>query len=105
MVELGAMTAQAAVQTAVGSGDRDATLVRLALLEMLRTYASRVEAEGEEAELLQAYRDWLATAIEFFSTGDDALVPEYMRQGEALGVALDAALAPTPAQSAAIEAS
>ena len=94
LVEVGAASAQAAVETAAASGgDPDAAVMRVGVLEFLRVHASRVEAEAEDAKLVDAYRSWLEIAVEIYSTGDEALVPEYTRRGALLSAELELAAA------------
>jgi hypothetical protein len=96
IVEVGAATAQAAINTAARSGgDPDAALLRVGVLEFLRVHASRVSAPPDDRDLVDAYRDWLETAVALYSAGDEAKVREYMRQGAILAaeIALAAARA------------
>jgi hypothetical protein len=95
MVELGAAVAQTAIETAAATpGDDDAALLRLGVLEFLRAYAESIHTESDEEPLVRAYQDWLKTAVELYSTGDESLVPKYMRRGEALRSELERAATP-----------
>lgn len=80
LIEVSAASAKAAIDTAsVEPPDTDAAIIRVGVLEFLRLHASRVEAQGDDADLLKAYSAWLDMAVEVFSTGREELVPDYMR--------------------------
>lgn len=94
MIEVGAATAKAAIQTAAESGgDSDAALMRVGVLEFLRAYAERLPRKGAPEPLLAAYQAWLDMAVRLFSEGDESLVDEYMNRVDALAAELDRALA------------
>lgn len=91
MIDVGVAAAQAAIG-ATGT-DPDAAALRVGVLEFLRVYAADVEPAPEHANLLAAYRDWLATAVTLYSTGDEAKVREYMHRGAILSAELELAAA------------
>src|SRR5262249_45162301 len=85
-------SAQAAINTATAAGgDPDAALMRIGVLVYLSTHASRVEAQGDDAKLVEAYRAWLEIAVEGYSKGEGDLVPEYMRRAGLLTAELELA--------------
>jgi hypothetical protein len=94
LVEVSVASAQAAVNTATAAaGDPDAAVMRIGILEFLRVHASRVEAEGDDARLIGAYRGWLEIAVEVYSIGNEDLIPEYMRRAGLLSAELELAQA------------
>lgn len=85
MIEVGAATAQVAIQTAADSGgDADAALLRVGVLEFLRAYAARFTPNGGEESVLAAYKDWLDVAVRLYSQGDESLVDEFIERAETL---------------------
>lgn len=93
LIEVSAASARAAIDTASADPDPDAIVMRVGVLEFLRLHASRVEAQGDDAELLQAYREWLDMAAGMFSTGREDLVREYMRSAGVFSAELELAQA------------
>ncbi|MBM7046598.1 MULTISPECIES: hypothetical protein [Rhizobium] len=82
LIEVSVASAKAAIDTAStppSDADADAAIMRFGVLEFLRVHALSVEAQGNDADLLKAYRAWLETAVGVFSTGRQDLVPDYMR--------------------------
>ena len=61
------------------------------MLAFLHSHASQVDADPDAGDLLIAYREWLDTAIELFSTGDEARIRDYMRRGAVLGAEMEMA--------------
>ena len=92
LVQVSFASAQAAIDTASAvPGDADAAVMRVGVLEFLRVHASRVEAERDDARLVNSYRAWLEIAVEVYSSGKEDLVPEYMRRGGLLTAELELA--------------
>lgn len=88
-VRAGALMADAVIDIAADTTDHDVATVRVGVLEFLRVHAARIEAAPDEAELVQAYRDWLDVAVELYSTGEYSLVRDYLRRGALLRAELD----------------
>jgi hypothetical protein len=93
VVDTGTATAQAAIDGASRApGDKDAALLRVGVLDLLHTHAHGLEAEGgDDAALTKAYQDWLDVALALYTTGDEALVDEYMRRASDLQARMDKA--------------
>ncbi len=94
LIEVSAASARAAIDTASANpSDGDAAVMRVGILEYVRLHASRIEAKGDDAELLKAYRAWLDTAVDVFSTGQEELIPDYLRSGALFAAELQLAQA------------
>jgi hypothetical protein len=92
LVQVSFASAKAAIDTATAvPGDPDAAVIRVGVLEFLRVHASRVQAKGDDAKLVDAYRAWLEIAVEVYGTGKEDLVPEYMRGAGLLTAELELA--------------
>lgn len=90
MVKVGALTAQAVIDAAAEqNGSAEAGALRIGVLEFLRLYGAEVAAESSYTELLDAYRDWLETAVALFGTGDRSHLREYLRRGAILTAELE----------------
>lgn len=90
LVQVGTATAQASIDMAARTpGDPDAGALRAGLLEFLRVHATEVSADPGTENLLDAYRAWLETAVNLYSTGDESQVREFMRRGALLGAEYD----------------
>lgn len=94
MIEVGTAAAQGAgMASDAAVGDVDAAVLRVAILDFLRQYASGIDVEGTDVDLLAAYRDWLEVAVRLWGTGDEALVSEYVRRGAILTAEMELAAA------------
>jgi hypothetical protein len=102
MVKIGALAANAVIDLAADTEDGEVAGLRLGLLEFLRLHAANIKETDEVPELLGAYRDWLRTAVDLYSTGDLSLLREYMRRGALLRAELELAEAEPAATPALI---
>ena len=94
LIRVGAACAQAAVDTeAHNELGADATALRVGVLEFLRLYAGRLEAPAGDPHLLGAYQAWLEIAVALYSSGNQELVPDYVRRGSLLTAEFDLAQA------------
>jgi hypothetical protein len=94
LIRVGAACAQAAVDAEAHSEPgADATVLRLGVLEFLRLHAGRLEAAAGDRDLLDAYQAWLEIAVAFYSSGNQELVPDYVRRGSLLTAEFDLAQA------------
>lgn len=90
MVQVGITAAQAAIDTAGQyPDDLDAAQLRVGVLAFLHSHAVSAPADPGSENLLAAYHDWLDTATSLFSTGDSAMIREYMRRGGILGAEVE----------------
>jgi hypothetical protein len=102
MVKIGALTANAAIDLAADTEDGKVAGMRLGLLEFLRLHAAEIPDTPQSHDLLAAYRDWLQTAVDLYSTGDLSLIRDYMRRGALLRAELSLAEDEVPAAPALI---
>jgi len=94
VVQLGTGTARRAIATGEeSSGDQDAALLRVAVLEFLRAYADRLSADPGTEDLIGAYRVWLTEAVALYSAGAPERIAPYMRAGALLDAELELASA------------
>jgi hypothetical protein len=92
LIEVSFASAKTAIDASTAMpGDLDAAVLRVGVLEFLRVHASRVQANGGDAKLVDAYRSWLDSAVEVYATGKEDLVPEYMRRAGLLTAELELA--------------
>lgn len=94
LVTVGAATADAAIAAASSDNDVDAAVLRAGVLVFLRAHAAEIAPEAataEDAELLQAYQEWLETAVQYFGDGDAKQIREYTRRAALLSAELNLA--------------
>jgi hypothetical protein len=85
IVKVGTTTAQACIDSAAEAGaDRDVIVMRVGVLEFLAAHVADLQAGGDDAALLDAYKAWLNIAIAVYSTGEESLVGVYETRARAL---------------------
>ena len=80
LVRVGTSALQSAIDAVERFGaDADTLAVRLGVAQLLRFQAKDVTAAAEDQPLLEAYRDWLAVAEEYYRPDTTATERQYAR--------------------------
>jgi hypothetical protein len=88
-VQVGAETAQAAIDAVDRFGlDAETALLRFGVVQLLQLQANDMAAEGDEAQLLDAYQRWIAVALRYYAPEPDADDREYAHAAAILSAEL-----------------
>lgn len=99
-VQVGAATAQAAIDAVEQFGaDAHTLLLRLGVVGLLQIQLEDMTAEGDEAPLLDAYRNWIGVAVRYYGPNPEADLREYMQAAASLSVELNIASMRQPSAS------
>ena len=100
MVQVGVTAAQAAVDAVEQFGaDADTLLLRVGVVQLLKFQVEDMNAEGEDAPLLDAYRNWIDVALRYYGPDPDADLREYIRTSAILTAELRIASLRQPSPS------
>jgi hypothetical protein len=92
VVRVGTAAAQAAIDAVEQFGADGETLVlRLGVVQLLHVQEENMTAEGEDVQLLDAYRKWIDVALRYYGPEPDADLPEYVRTSAMLSAELQIA--------------
>jgi hypothetical protein len=89
VAQVGTATAQAAIEAVEEFGvDTDTLTIRLGVMQLLQIQQEGMEPEEGEMPLLEAYANWIETALRYYAPDSDTSVREYARAAALLSAEL-----------------